>query len=110
KTAQAGGYFGAIRFAPASGSGAKNVNLSASVASLILMTVPGPATEQLNLTNFDVQQNGSVGSNFRTPEDISLLLRFENKGNLQEAPFGQIYVQKGKKVVYTYNFNQADPK
>lgn len=110
KTAQAGGYFGAIRFAPASDSGAKNVNLSASVASLILMTVPGPTTEQLNLTNFDIQQDGSTGNNFRTPDDLSLLLRFENKGNIQEAPFGQIYVQKGKKVVYTYNFNQTDPK
>jgi hypothetical protein len=110
KTAQAGGYFGAIRFAPASNGNARNVNLSASVASLILMTVPGPTTSQLNLTNFDVQQNGSVGSNFRTPDDLSLLLRFENKGNIQEAPFGQIYVQKGKKVVYTYNFNQSDPK
>jgi hypothetical protein len=110
KTAQAGGYFGAIRFAPAADGSGRNVNLSASVASLILMTVPGPATEQLNLTNFDVQQNGSTGSNFRTPEDIGLLLRFENKGNLQESPFGQIYVQKGKKVVYTYNFNQKDPR
>lgn len=110
KTAQAGGYFGALRFAPVSGSGNSAVNLNASVASLILLTVPGTTTEELNLTNFDVQQNGSTGSNFRTPDDLSLLLRFENKGNIQEAPFGQIYVQKGKKVVYTYNFNQTDPK
>jgi hypothetical protein len=110
KSAQAGGYFGAIRFAPASSDGSKSVNLSASVASLILMTVPGPTTEQLNMTNFDIQQDGSTGGNFRTPDDISLFLRFQNKGNVQEAPFGQIYVQKGKKVLYTSNFNQADPK
>jgi hypothetical protein len=110
KSAQAGGYFGAIRFAPASPDGSKSVNLSTSVASLILLTVPGPTTEQLNLTNFEVQQDGSSSGNFRTPEDLSLLLRFQNKGNIQEAPFGQIYVQKGKKVVYTNNFNQNDPK
>lgn len=110
KSAQAGGYFGAIRFAPASTSGTKSVNLSASVASLILMTVPGPTTEKLSLTNFDVQQDGATGTNFRTPDDLSVLLRFQNKGNLQEAPFGQIYVQKGKKVVYTTNFNQTEPK
>ncbi|HSX31449.1 MAG TPA: hypothetical protein VLE99_06035 [Candidatus Saccharimonadales bacterium] len=112
KSAQAGGYFGALRFAPTSlgspvGSGAA---LGESVASLILLTVPGPTVEQLTMTNFDVQQNGGTASNFRTPTDLSLLLRFQNKGNLQEAPFGQIYVQKGKKVLYAYSFNQDQPQ
>ncbi len=110
KTAQPGGYFGAVRFVPASSNGSKNVNLSASVASLVLLTVPGPTVEHLNLTNFDVQQAGTSGTNFRTPSNISLLLRFQNTGNIQEAPFGQIYVLKGKKNVYTYNFNQSSPK
>lgn len=109
-TAQAGGYFGAIRFAPATDGTGQNVNLNASVASLILMTVPGIVTENMTLTNFDVQHNGTTSGNFRSPKDLSLLLRFQNKGSIQEAPFGQIYVQKGKKVVYTYNFNQKDPK
>lgn len=109
KAAQAGGYFGALRFAPA-GSGDTPVVVSSSAASLILLTVPGPTVEQLTLTNFDIQQNGGTGSNFRTPDNISLLLRFQNKGNLQEAPFGQINVQKGKKVVYTTNFNQDQPR
>lgn len=110
KTAQAGGYFGALRFAPASEATGRQVNLGASVVSLILLTVPGPTVEQLTLTNFDVQQNGGTASNFRTPNDLALLLRFENKGNLQEGPFGQIYVKKGSKVVYTYNFNDTEPK
>jgi hypothetical protein len=109
-TAQAGGYFGAIRFAPASIDGSKSVNLSASVASLILLTVPGHVAEQLVMTTFDVQQNGSSGSNFRTPDGISLLMRMQNKGNIQETPFGQIYVKKGSKVLYSSNFNQTDPK
>ncbi len=108
KTAQAGGYFGALRFAPA-GEGSQPVNLTGSVASLILLTVPGPTVEQLTLTNFDVQQNGGTATNFRNPNNLSLLVRFQNKGNLQEAPFGQIYIQKGKKVVYSYNFNQNQP-
>lgn len=108
KNAQAGGYFGALRFAPADG-GSQPVALNGSVASLILMTVPGPTYEDLLLSNFDVQQNGGTATNFRTPKDLSLLVRFENKGNLQEAPYGQIYVQKGKKVTYTYNFNQTQP-
>lgn len=113
KGAQAGGYFGAIRFVPALGgssSAASSAVLGESVASLILMTVPGPTVESLMLTNFEVQQNGSTSSNFRSPNNLNLFMRFENKGNLQEAPFGQIDVQKGKKVVYSYNFNETDPK
>lgn len=109
-SAQAGGYFGAIRFAPASSDGSKSVNIGTSVASLILLTVPGPTTEQLLLTNFNVQQNGGTASNFRTPDNLSLLLRFQNRGNVQLAPYGQIYVQKGKKIVYKYNFNDTNPR
>ncbi len=109
KTAQAGGYYGAIRFAPA-GNSSQPVSLSSSVASLILLSVSGPTVEQMTLTNFDVQQNGGTATNFRTPNDLALLVRFENKGNVQEGPFGQINIQKGKKVVYSYNFNQDDPK
>lgn len=110
KTAQAGGYYGAIRFAPASIDGGSSVNLGASAASLILMTVPGDVVEKLVLTNFDVQQKGGKGTNFRNAKDLAVLVRFQNKGNVQESPFGQIYVKKGKDVVYTYSFNQEDPK
>jgi hypothetical protein len=110
KSAQAGGYFGAVRFAPGTGSGGQNVNLNASVASLILLTVPGPTTEKLTLTNFDIQQDGGTATNFRKPDNLALFLRFKNEGNLQESPFGQVYVRKDKKVLYSYNFNQAEPK
>jgi hypothetical protein len=109
-TAQAGGYYGALRFAPAS-AGSGQLALSGSAASLVLMTVPGPAVQKMVLTNFDVQQNGYTATNFRTPNDLSVLVRFKNEGNLQEAPFGQITVTKGKtKLVATDNFNQDDPK
>lgn len=107
--AMAGGYYGVIRFAPASTAG-QPVDLTTSVASLILLRVPGPVVEDLSLTNYEVRQNGSTGSNFRTPDNLELLLRFENKGNVHAAPFGQIVVRKGKEVVYDYKFNQQDPK
>ena len=109
KTAQAGGYYGAVRFAPVT-SGSQSLSLGSSAASLVLLTVPGPTVEKLTMTNFDIQQNGGTASNFRTPNNLQLLLRFKNEGNLQEAPFGQVYVQKGKKVVYTYSFNQGSIK
>ncbi len=110
KTAQAGGYFGALRFAPTNPDGSLNVNVGASVASLILMTVPGDLVEKLTVTNFDIQQNGGTAGNFRTPDDLTLFLRFKNDGNVQLAPFGKIYVKKGDKIVYSTNFNTEDPK
>lgn len=108
--AQPGGYFGAVRFAPTDPNGGGQVNLSASVASLILMTVPGDAVEKLNLTHFDIQQKGTTGTNFRTGEDLSVLLRFENKGSVQEGPTGVVSVKKGDTVVYSTKFNDATPR
>lgn len=61
KNAQAGGYFGAVRFAPASPDGGGQVNLSPSIASLILLTVPGPVIEKLELTRFEIEQDGATG-------------------------------------------------
>lgn len=107
---QAGGYFGAVRFTPATGADGGQVNLNPSVASLVLLTVPGPATEQLNLTNFDIQQKNHTGTTFQTGNDLSVLVRFENKGNVQEGPFGKISVKNGKKVVYETDFNVAEPR
>jgi len=107
--AQAGGYYGVVRFAPASSSG-QPVDLNASVASLILLRVPGPIVEELTLTNFEVRQNGGSATNFRTPDNLEILARFQNKGNVHVAPFGQVTVQKNGKVIYKSDFNQEDPK
>lgn len=107
--AQPGGYFGAIRYVPVINSKAVQV-VNSSVASLILLTVPGPTTHELILTNFDIKQKGKVSGNFDSPDGINLGLRFENKGNVQEAPFGQVQVLKGDKLIYSSNFNQTDPK
>lgn len=110
-TAKAGGYYGAVRFAPSAGDGSQSVNLNASAASLVLLTVPGDFVEQLSLTNFDVKQNGkSIGDVINTPEGLGITYRFENKGNLQVAPFGQIYVKQGDKVVYSHDFNLDNPR
>ncbi|MGV9001403.1 MAG: hypothetical protein ACOH18_00380 [Candidatus Saccharimonadaceae bacterium] len=108
--AQSGGYFGALRFAPTTPDSGGQVNLSASVASLILLTVPGPVTEQLNLSEFSVQQGTSKGTDFRSSNDLKVVFRFENKGNIQEGPFGKISVTQGSKVIYDYDFNQDTPR
>ena len=109
-SAQAGGYFGAIRFAPSSPDSGGQVNLSTSVASLILLTVPGDAVEKLNLTDFEIQQNGKAGTFFTTPENIQVSARFRNDGNVQLGPFGKISVTKGDDVIYDVDFNDNDPR
>lgn len=111
KDAQAGGYFGAIRFAPTDPAGGGQVNLSGSVASLILMTVPGKMVEKLDLTNFDIQQDGKSSSTFfQTPDNLKVAVRFKNSGSVQLAPFGQLSVKQGDKVVYSSNFNTSTPR
>lgn len=110
KDAQAGGYFGAVRFAPTDPDGGGQVNLSASVASIILMTVPGPTVEKLTMTDFDIQQGGRTGTYFQSANDLQVSLRLESKSNVQVGPFGKISVKQGDKVVYDYDFNGEDPR
>lgn len=109
-SAQAGGYFGALRFAPSSLEDGGQVNLNASVASLILMTVPGPTSEKLELTDFKVMQDGKTGAFFTTPDNLSMTVRFQNKGNIQLGPFGKVSVKNGSKVVYETDFNDKNPR
>jgi hypothetical protein len=109
-TAQAGGYFGAVRFAPTDGDTGGQVNLSPSVASLILLTVPGDIIQKLNLTEFTIQQRGTTGSSFATPDELTAKVRFENKGNVQVGPFGRVSVKQGDKVVYEADFNNKDQR
>lgn len=108
--AQPGGYFGAVRFAPTSPDGGGQVNLSASVASLILLAVPGDAIELLQLTDFTVQQNSMPGTLFFDGKNITTYLRFENKGSAQLGPFGKLSVVKGDTVVYEKDFNNETPR
>lgn len=108
--AEAGGYFGAVRFSPATPDSGGQVNLSASVASLILLTVPGELVEQLSLTNFDVQQDGKTGTFFNGSENLQVLARFKSEGNVQAGPFGKISVSQGNNVVYEEDFNNKTPK
>lgn len=107
---QAGGYFGAVRFAPTSPDSGGQVNLNASVASLILLTVPGDIVEKLELADFAIQQDGTSGSFFQSSNDLQATVRFENKGGAQVGPFGKLSVMQGSQVVYEADFNNKDPR
>jgi hypothetical protein len=108
--AQAGGYFGAVRFVPVTANGEAQVNLNASAASLILLTVPGNVVEKLDMTKFEIQQDGKDGSFFQSSNDLQAAVRFENKGGAQEGPFGKISVTQNGSVVYEADFNTGTPR
>ena len=110
KGTQAGGYFGAVRFAPTTPDGGGQVNLSGSVASLILLTVPGPAVEKLTMTDFNIQQGGKSGSFFQSSNDLQAAVRFTSQSNIQIGPIGQLSIKEGDKVVYQTKFNEKDQR
>jgi len=106
-----GGYYGAVRFAPLGSNGNKNVNLSASIASLILVTVPGNLVEQVSIAGFGVAQgvnNNSIGDIFLNNKNLHVITRFNNTGNIQEQPFGKILLKRGSNVLQTITTNNAD--
>jgi hypothetical protein len=113
-----GGYFGAIRFLPSSANSNKNVNLTASVGSLLIVTVPGPVTEQMSIASFDVREvNSTTGKQISGPsvfftsnKNLNGVVRFQNSGNLQEETFGKMLLKKGSAIVGTYEINNTTPR
>lgn len=110
KDAAGGGYYGAIRFAPASADSSKNVTLSASLGSLILVRVPGDIKDDLRLISLDVRRGNSAQVLFTSNKNLKAAVRFENKGNIQEQPFGKVILKKGSKVLQTIEVNNTDPR
>lgn len=110
KNAAGGGYYGAVRFQPAS-AGSSQVSLSGSVGSLILVRVPGDIIEKVTLASFDVRQKGGVGSFFTSSKDLAAVARFKNEGNVQVQPFGKIILKnQSGKVLASYEVNNTEPR
>ncbi len=105
-----GGYYGVVRFASASTSNKSQVNVAGSVGSLILLTVPGKLVEKLSIASFDARVNDRPNSFFTNRHGINAVLRMQNEGNIQEAPFGKILLKnRSGKVLATYEINAATP-
>lgn len=108
-----GGYYGAVRFVPTTGpQGNSNVSLSGSVASLILVSVPGDVTENMQIASFGATQGDNLGNRslFTNNKDLKASVRFRNAGNIQEQPFGKILLKKGSKTISTYEINNTEPR
>lgn len=116
KGTAAGGYYGAVRLLPYDPATGKNINLTGSVASLFLVTVPGKVFEQLSISSFDVRKLISApytfsnpGWLFSKPNKLYSVVRFDDTGDLQEQPFGKIILKKGSTVLQTVSINQSVP-
>lgn len=112
----AGGYYGAIRLVPHTEEGAanQNVTLSASVGSLVLVTVPGDINQQVSVASLDVRK--AVNANevdvprtiFTNNKDLNAVIRFQNGGDVQEQPFGKLTLKNWRgKTVATYEVNDT---
>jgi hypothetical protein len=112
-SAAAGGYYGAVRFAPATDKLGpnQNVGLSGSVGSLILVKVPGDIKEQMSIASFDARLDDQPNSFFSSSKGITATLRLQNEGNIQEEPFGKILLKNhSNKVLGTYEINNVQPQ
>lgn len=104
-----GGYYGAIRFAPAAANTNSIVNLSASVGSLVLLRVSGKIDEQLSIASFDVRKD-NVAHRLFTSGPVSAVVRFQNGGNIQTAPFGKIILRGSSgNILSTTEINNTQP-
>ncbi len=113
KDTAGGGYYGAVRFAPNNGKGDKNVTLAASVGSIILVKVPGDIKEDMVIDSFDTRKGvqGVGGSSFfTTNKDLYSVVRFKNRGNSHEQPFGKIRLLKAGKVIQESEINNSEPR
>lgn len=108
--AAGGGYYGAIRFYPQQQGGDKQLNLAASVGSIVLLKVNGAVTEKLNIASFDVRRGDNSAFFFTGSKGLTNVTRFQNLGNIQLEPFGKLQLKRFGKVVAEYEVNTTDPK
>ncbi len=107
-----GAYYGAMRFSAVptgQTSGDRQVSLTASVAHLIFVEVPGDVTEQIKLEKLvALDEKGKERNIFKKPGKSALTVK--NLGNGFSRPFGKVTVNKGSSQVHTYDVNNAETK
>lgn len=115
--ASSGAYFGVLRYSaiPATGqSEPGKVSLTASVASLILIEVPGNITEQAQLNDIFLYKtiDDTSSSRFFLKPPVQAGVRITNNGNSFSKPFGKVTLKRtlGNKEVYSYELNNTTPR
>jgi len=112
----AGAYFGAIRYAAIpKGQNSDNqpdrqVALTASVAHLVFLEIPGDITEQIQIQDLFFQKDNSRSSIFfKAPNKSSVSVK--NLGNGFSRPFGSVTISNmfGSEA-FKYEPNSTDPR
>jgi hypothetical protein len=107
-----GSYYSAVEYV-AAGTDDSSVNLNASGVSLLFLTVPGQAYQNMTLQKVGAYQtdNSAAGGhylNFATsaPKEIGYTLK--NNGNLVESPIGSATITPsyGKNTINISNINR----
>ena len=104
--ASPGGHYGVVRFTgtPPNLEG-QGVALTASLGSLVLLSVSGDITQQLSIEEFSANKAGKTGTFFESLP-INLVERLKNSGNVHERPAGAITVRNMfNKTVATFPYN-----
>ncbi len=96
----AGSYYSAIEYTAKNPETKEKVNIAASTASLVFVTVPGEAREKLVLKDFGMfvadlkdESKGGFKSFYlgSTPKEFAY--RLQNTGNIAEQPTGSLVVK-----------------
>jgi hypothetical protein len=109
KATPAGAYYGIIRYRAVpkvlAAPGAGQVALTASVGTIVLITVPGNIREQVQVKGIHVYRGAHEGSFFvRPPNRVGIAIN--NFGNGFERPFGTVEVHDMfNKTVSSFPFN-----
>jgi hypothetical protein len=108
-----GSYYGLVRFSTVQPETTEpsTVALSASVGTILLVTVPGDVIEAMNLVSLSAaSDSGRISPFFSNPPTVGVV-RIENTGNVFEKPFGKITITNWSgDVVYEYELNNTDPR
>jgi hypothetical protein len=109
KNATPGAYFGVVRYKAVptgvNAPGPGQVALTASVGTIVLVTVPGNIRQQVQVAGIHVYRGGHDGSIFfGSPNRIGVEVR--NYGNGFEKPFGTVELNNTfNKTIVTYQLN-----
>lgn len=113
--ANSGGYYGAIRFVPEGTVTDATVGLTASVGTLILITVPGDLVQRVDIEQLSAGQKNendvSEPKGFISSGDVQIITRLTNNGDIHSKPFGRIEVKNMfGKIVASTELNDTEPR
>lgn len=93
RDASPGGHYGVIRFSgvPPQLKG-EGVSLSASIGSLVLLTVNGHLVHKLSVNQFTTANLKNKVTKVFQSAPLNFVVKLQNSGNIQEEPEGQILV------------------